>query len=70
MRCPCEWQSRQGRRPCPINEAERNVLFCKSRMGRAKQVLGKHYPFCLYKAGSASGALRNLQNLKRKDDAD
>ena len=39
--------SRQGRRLCPINEAERNVLFCKFRKERAKQVLGKHYPFCL-----------------------
>ena len=39
--------SRQGRRLCPINEAERNVQFCKFRKGRAKLVLGKHYQFCL-----------------------
>lgn len=44
---PSESFSRQGRRLCPINEAERNSLFCKFRKGRAKQILGKHYLFCL-----------------------
>lgn len=42
---PEEKLSRQGRKPCPINEAERNGLFCKFRKGRAKQILGKHYLF-------------------------
>ena len=31
---------------CPINEVERNILFCKFCKGHAKQVLGKHYLFC------------------------
>ena len=39
--------SRQGRSLCPIHAAERNNLFCKSQTGRAKQILGKHYLFCM-----------------------
>ena len=30
----------------PISSSERNVVFCKFCKERAKQVLGKHYPFC------------------------
>lgn len=58
--------SRRGRRLRPINEAERNGLFCNARSGRAKQILGKHYLFCLSVRQKRSIPHFKNQNLKKE----